>query len=379
MLQTERQASDSLQNLLRNNYLQQVERASLESDPAQISIIEHLQTLLEQLIAINEYTSKHPLQRLLMVKPAQAKNIYIFGNVGRGKSMLMDLFFQVCPIKQKRRVHFLTFMQEVHEFVHQRRLEKKYDAIPALAKKIRASALVLCFDEFHVHDIADTMIMGRLFTQLFDLGLVIVATSNIHPDDLYRGGIQRDSFLPFISLLKQTSKVCKLDAQKDYRCSFQTFTEQSYYWPLDQNADALLLEHFSKLTQNAPREIKTLSILGRQLSLTVANDETIYSNFKELCGQTLGPADYLAIAQQFKHIFITDIPELTRRQLDEAKRFVMLIDALYEHKVKLICSAEISPDKLYIKGKNAFEFKRTISRLNEMQSLNYWHTEHIPS
>jgi cell division protein ZapE len=378
MIQTKEPFHRCFQNLLQKNYRQRVVQQSIVSDQAQITIIDHLQTLLEQLVDLEHYENQALYQRLLMQPPKPARNIYLYGDVGRGKSMLMDLFFEACPIKQKRRVHFLTFMQEVHQFVHQRRLENKYDTIPALAKKIRASSRVLCFDEFHVHDIADAMIMSRLFTQLFNLGLVIVATSNSQPNDLYRDGLQRDSFLPFIKLLQETSIVVALTAEKDYRCSNQEHIQQNYYWPLDQNANTFLLKQFDNLTNKATKETKTLSILGRDLVLTVANNTMAYTSFHYLCGQALGPADYLAIAQQFEYIFIANIPELSNRHINEAKRFVTLIDALYEHKVKLICTAEASVDKLYIKGKNAFEFKRTSSRLAEMQTLIYWQTKHTP-
>lgn len=378
MIQIKQPSHSSFQNLIQKTYQQRITQYSLVSDQAQITIIDHLQTLLEQLVNLENYTNQPLYQRLLTQPPKPARNIYLYGDVGRGKSMLMDLFFETCPIKLKRRVHFLTFMQEVHQFTHQRRLENKYDAIPALAKKIRASARVLCFDEFHVHDIADAMIMSRLFTQLFDLGLVIVATSNSQPNDLYRDGLQRDSFLPFIKLLQETSVVVALIADKDYRRSDQKHNKLSYYWPLDQKAEAFLLGQFDKLTEKAVKKTKTLSVQGHNLVLTVANDTAAYTDFHYLCGHAFGPADYLAIAQEFEYIFIANIPELTYRQLSEAKRFVTLIDALYEHKVKLICTAETSNDKLYIKGKNAFEFKRTSSRLAEMQTLNYWQARHIP-
>ena len=378
MIQTQTADSSLFHNLLQKNYQLQVEQKLIEFDPKQMLTIRYLQTLLEQLVHIDNHTNKPLFQRLLLPSPKPVKNIYLYGDVGRGKSMLMDLFFDACPIEHKRRVHFLTFMQEVHKFIHQHRLNNKYDAIPALAQKIRASTRVLCFDEFHVNDIADTMILGRLFTQLFDLGLVIVATSNIHPNDLYRDGLQRDSFLPFIKLLQATSEVIELNADKDYRCRYPGYSEQSYYWPLNHHANAFLLNQFDKLTQKAAKETKTIKIMGRNLVLTVANNTSAYTSYHYLCGQALGPADYLVIAQQFEYVFIANIPVLTNRQLNEAKRFVTLIDALYEHKVKLICTAESSADKLYVKGKNAFEFKRTSSRLIEMQSLNYWQSHHIP-
>lgn len=380
MIQSQTSKIDPFKNLLQNNYQQLVGQKQIEFDAAQMPIIEHLQNLLEQLIEHDDFANKPLYQRLLTLPPEPAKNIYIYGDVGRGKSMLMDLFFEACPIKHKRRVHFLTFMKEVHEHVHQCRQRKQDNAIPELAKKIRATTLILCFDEFHVSDIADAMIMIRLFGQLYKLGLIIVATSNIPPDDLYRGGIQRDSFLPFIRMLLETSEVIKLDAKQDYRCSNhdQEFAQQNYYWPLNQDADAFLLNQFDKLTDNAKKTSKTLKILGHQLTLTIANDTFAYTNFTYLCGQALGPADYLTIAQQFTHLFIANIPELTLRQRNEAKRFVTLIDALYEHKVKLICTAETSANLLYTEGKSAFEFKRTTSRLTEMQSLNYWQSDHIP-
>lgn len=366
-----------LEQSILKSYEHCISQKKLQLDQAQLAIIATLQALLEQLLELEDYASKPLFQRLLNPSPKPARNIYIYGDVGRGKSMLMDLFFGCCPIKQKRRVHFLSFMQEIHSYIEKRRLEKKYDALPALALKIRASTRVLCFDEFHVYDIADTMIMKRLFTQLFDLGLVIVATSNIHPNDLYRGGIQRESFLPFIELLQETSEVVLLNSDTDYRRNQLAVSQQNYYWPLGLDANIFLLNRFDELNHKAPKYSKNLTILVRTLVLTVANDNCAYSSYHYLCKQALGPNDYLFIAQQFEFLFIANIPILTSRNLDEAKRFVTLVDALYEHKAKLVCTAASSIDKLYLKGKNAFEFKRTSSRLSEMQTLKYWQTSHI--
>jgi cell division protein ZapE len=306
------------------------------------------------------------------------QGIYIYGDVGRGKSMLMDLFFQQVQVTAKRRVHFHAFMLEVHERLFALRSGERqiHDPIPVLSQDIAAQASLLCFDEFHVTDIADAMLLGRLFTALFALGVVVVATSNRHPDALYKDGLQRERFLPFIALLKEKVEVCSLNALTDYRLERMKAMRTLYYTPLGEEANSFMHQTFATLTQHAPVVENRLHVQGRELVLPLTAGGIAMASFAELCEQPLGSADYLEIAQEFSTLLLTDIPKLTPEMRNEAKRFVTLIDTLYERKVKLICSAAVPVASLYTEGTGAFEFERTISRLMEMQSEDYWKGAH---
>jgi len=363
--------------LLEQHYNGLVAQGHIEYEPAQIMAIQHLQTLLDNLNRTVKYGQKSALHKLFLTKPADYQSLYLYGNVGRGKSMLMDLFFDVCPIREKKRVHFHAFMQDVHAFIHQWRRHNNTDAIAALAKHIRTSELLLCFDEFHVSDIADAMILLRLFNRLFDLGIVVVITSNCHPNELYRGGLQRDLFLPFVGLLQQKAKVIELLAQQDYRLSHLRSLKTTYYYPLGEPATAFVRERYNELTHFAPHKPGIVEVLGRKIVLSAVHGNVALTSFDELCAHALGPADYLEIGQCFDIVILADIPKLTIEKCNEAKRFVTLIDALYEHQVKLICSAEVAAQELYTAGEGAFEFERTVSRLLDMQSETYWQSEHI--
>lgn len=358
-------------------YQDQVSKKHLWHDKAQVAALSHLQKLMEEVLRYADFERKSAFQKLLSSTHKRCKSIYIYGGVGRGKSMLMDLFFEACPIEQKRRVHFHAFMLEVHEFTHQWKQGNDDDPITALAAHIRDKFLVLCFDEFQVTDITDAMILGRLFSELFALGIVTVSTSNRHPDDLYQGGLQRDRFLPFIELLKQKATVLELAASQDYRLAHLHALATTYYFPIDSKAEAFLHQSYNELTNYASMESGTLRVMGREITLSAVHGDVALTNFKELCERPLGSADYLEIACEFSTLLIADIPCLSREKRNEAKRFVTLIDALYEHKVKLICTAEVSPQHLYPEGQGAFEFERTVSRIMEMQSESYLSSRHI--
>ncbi len=350
--------------LLEQRYRQSVDAGQLHYDTKQWAVLLELQALSSQLQA-----GSRP-SRLARKSPACA-GIYLYGAVGCGKSMLMDLFFEQCPLTQKRRIHFHVFMQEVHRFIHQCRQQQDIKAVLALAKTIRRSYKLLCFDEFHVTDIADAMLLSRLFGELFRLGVVVVITSNRHPDDLYDQGLQRELFLPFIDLLKQTLDIQHLHTDKDYRRHLSRTRQRFYYYPLDAGADAFLQSHYRVLTHAAPVQSGFLDSMGRRIALNAVHKDVAMASFESLCVQLLGAMDYLYLAQRFKVILLAGIPRFSAQQHNEVKRFVTLIDVLYEHKISLICTAEVEVDELYLSGKGTFEFARTASRLMEMQSEQY--------
>jgi cell division protein ZapE len=301
--------------------------------------------------------------------PRPPKGLYIYGRVGRGKSMLMDAFFATVPGEKKRRVHFFAFMADVHARIHARRAEKG-DPIAPVAQDIASETSVLCFDEFHVVDIADAMILGRLFAALFAAGVVVVATSNRAPDKLYEGGLQRERFLPFIDLLKERLDVIELDGPRDYR--LQRFKgRQVYFTPPDAKAKAALAQAFADLTDGATPARETLTVLGREIEVPRAAKSVAWFTFEELCIKPLGPNDYLALIGRYHSFILEAIPRMNFERRNEAKRFNIFIDTLYDAHGNLVCSAEAPPQDLYAEGDGSFEFQRTISRLIEMQSDDY--------
>ncbi|MDQ7090796.1 MAG: cell division protein ZapE [Methylococcales bacterium] len=342
---------------LKKRYQHLVQQHHIKTDLAQVAVLESLQHLL---YAMAE--QRHPEK--------SAKSLYIFGDVGRGKSLLMELFFEACPIKQKRRVHFHNFMLEVHAFVHQWRKNNQSDPLAAFAKQLRHSTWLLCFDEFNVTDIADAMILTRLFNHLFAEGLIFVATSNYHPDNLYKGGLQHDLFLPFIARLKQASDILELVAIKDYRLRPMDALNYSFHIGLGIDASHFLTQKLAQLSHNALTHRYSLNIQQREVVFNAVSGRILYSSFDELCHRNLGSADYIEISNCFDTVFIAEIPQLSIECRDQARRFVTLIDALYEANIKLICSAAVAIDSLY-KEDGVFEFRRTQSRLTEMQSADY--------
>jgi cell division protein ZapE len=308
------------------------------------------------------------------------QGLYIFGNVGTGKSMLMDLFFQSAPVEHKRRVHFHAFMQEVQERLHAWRQDPankgKADPLPVIAGELAEEAWLLCFDEFHVVNIADAMILGRLFETLFARGVVVVATSNWPPDRLYEGGLQREHFLPFIALVKERLDVLELDSGVDYRLQrLKDIT--AYHAPLGPRAEAALDKAFAELTEGAEPAPDRLHYKGRVIPVPLAARGVARFSFAELCEQPLGPGDYLAIAGLFHTLVLSGVPTLSAEKRNEARRFMTLIDALYEHRVKLVVSAAAPPERLYPAGDGAVEFQRTVSRLQEMRSADYIGKAHM--
>jgi cell division protein ZapE len=284
--------------------------------------------------------------------------------------MLMDLFFDAAPVARKRRVHFHAFMLEVHDRVERERRARTQEPVTKVAADLAVDASLLCFDEFQVNDIADAMILERLFRALFDAGTIVVATSNRPPDRLYEGGLQRDRFLPFIALLESRLDRLELDSGRDYRLSRMT-GKPVYYMPLDANAHRALEAAFAELTDDLPGTSETLIVKARALVVPRAARNVAWFRFGELCARPLAAADYLAIAERFAVVILEGIPRLEPRQRNEAQRFHVLIDTLYEARTVLISSAAAPPDQIYVAGDGAEDFRRTVSRLHEMQSEDY--------
>jgi len=367
-------------------YRAKIASGEILSDPAQAAAAERLQSLWVKLRGYDPHPKAPPngfLGRLLRRKPVDEagehpNGLYLVGEVGRGKSMLMDLFFEAADVPRKKRIHFHEFMQDAHKKFHAIKRENPdiSDPIPPLADMIAAEAALLCFDEFQVHDIVDAMILGRLFEALFARLVVVVATSNTVPDDLFKGKPGRDAFLPFIKLIKSNLDVLVLAAARDYRRERMTGLK-AWYVPVDGRADAAMTRVFETLTEGEAVHASSLTIAGRKLIVPLTARGAARFDFSALCGEALGPGDYLALATHYETILIDGIPRLSPDNFDEARRFVTLIDALYEHRVKLYASAAANPDDLYRSGEGAAIFERTASRLEEMQSETYMALPHL--
>lgn len=342
-------------------------------------LAETFDVLLENLHQHRPFRKLGPLGWILGRRkaPATPTGLYVWGSVGRGKTMLMDLFFEAAPVAGKRRVHFHAFMAEVHARIHAWRQNKKIgavkgdDPIAPLADELIAEAWLLCFDEFAVTDIADAMLLGRLFTALFERGLVVVATSNVEPSRLYEGGLNRALFSPFIALLMRRMEVFELSARTDFRLE-KLNSAPVYYTPADEIARSALDRAFHALTGQDTGPEKRLSVLGRDVLIPQAVSNVARFAFEDLCSRPLGSADYLAIAENFHTVFVDGVPAMPHHMRNEAKRFINFIDTLYDQHVKLVVSADAPPIGLYLgAGREAFEFERTASRLIEMQSYDY--------
>jgi cell division protein ZapE len=371
-------------------YRARVKSGALAHDPAQELAAETLHDLWRRLRGYDpkpgaaEGNGNGLLARLFRRRAVEEapegtpQGLYLVGEVGRGKSMLMDLFFQCAEVPRKKRLHFHQFMQQAHRRIHawKQAHGNEADPIPPLADSIAAEAALLCFDEFQVHDIADAMILGRLFEALFTRGVVVVATSNTAPDDLFKGRPGRDAFLPFIALIRRRLDVLHLEAARDYRRE-RIRGLPTWHVPPDARAERALDAAFAELTGQAHGEPCRLALLGRRLEVPQAARGVARFDFETLCGLPLGPADYLALATHFHTLVLDGVPRLGAENFDKARRFITLVDALYEHRVKLVASAEAEPDRLYERGENAAMFERTASRLVEMQSQDYLALPHL--
>jgi cell division protein ZapE len=359
---------------LRTAYDAAVASGKLRPDPAQAKALDALLRLEADLAAAGEPK--------LFRKPKAVRGVYLYGPVGRGKSMLMDLFFAAAPVAKKRRVHFHVFMGEAHRLIGEWRKgdaaarksrfgeTKGDDPIAPTAGVIAAETRLLCFDEFQVTDIADAMILGRLFEALLARGVTVTATSNRAPTALYLNGINRQLFLPFITMLEQQLEVTAVKGAVDYRLD-RLRGEQVWLAPADDAHRAKFDALWDGLLEGAPEIGATLEVLGRKTHLPRAAGGLIRASFASLCGAMLGPQDYLALADQAHTLFLEAVPTLSARNRSEARRFVTLVDALYEARVKLVALAADEPEMIYSEGEGAFEFERCVSRLQEMRSAAY--------
>jgi len=370
-------------------YRARLKAGELAEDPAQELAAEKLELLSRRLRQYRPGEEETWLQKLSFGRKREPapQGLYIYGDVGRGKSMLMDLFFATAPVEKKRRVHFHAFMQEVHAAIFRYRNlpedspEKKRggdDPIKPVAKQIAEAAWLLCFDELQVTDVADAMILGRLFQKLFDRGVVVVATSNRGLDDLYQGGLNRPLFQPFINLFKEKLDVLHLAAQRDYRLQ-RLSGEKVWHSPLNEASAKDMARAWALLTDDAEGTPEDIELLGRKLHVPKQARGVAWMSFADLCIRPLGAADFLAIARRYHTLLVEGIPLLEADMHNHARRFTTLIDTLYEAKVKLIASAAAAPEGLYPSGQGAFEFQRCVSRLQEMQSDDYRALEHHPA
>ena len=367
-------------------YNQRIEKGEIHPDTGKYTIAKILHSLNGELTLAKEKSFGVGAVLKSLFRGSQAKpkprGLYIYGPPGRGKSMLMDLFYETTPAEKLRRVHIHPFMQEVQQKLHKWRQEgdgkQSEEPLPRLAKEIAETSSLLCFDEFQVEAVVDAMILRRLFEAMFEFGVTVVATSNTAPDDLYAGGLQRERFLPFIDLLKEEMRIVELTSEKDYRRD-RLKSVGVYHTPLGMKAQSALDDAFQRLTDGAEGVPDSVVVHGRIVPVPKAARGVAYFPFSELCKKPLGPADYWSIACQYQTVIVSDIPFFNSSDRNIAKRFATFIETIYEQKTKLVCSAAALPDHLYPVGEGADIFTRVASRLEEMQSEKYLSAPHSPA
>jgi cell division protein ZapE len=347
------------------------EKAGFTPDPAQLKVIERLQQLHQALVT--ERPSPGLLQRMLKRTPDPIRGLYIWGGVGRGKTHLMDHFYEAVPITEKQRVHFHRFMQEIHAEL--KTLPKTPDPLEVIAKRLAGKVRLLCLDEFHVNDIGDAMLLAGFLKTLFENGVTLVTTSNIPAGELYKNGLQRERFLPAIDLIRQYTQELHLRGELDYRSELLERTG-TFHLNSNENATALLKEQFNSLAPNNITMAAKLPINQRNIDTIAVSDDVAWFDFPALCETPRSAADYIEIASEYHAIIISDVPQMSEAKDDVAQRFIHLIDALYDHSVKTIISAAARPAEIYTGRRHAFAFQRTASRLQEMASEQYLSKAH---
>jgi cell division protein ZapE len=361
-----------LQNL---SPLQQYQKFTRQGDfvqdPAQVEVVSALDALWHDLQRQRNPTL---LDKIRRNRPRYTKGLYIWGSVGRGKTRLMDIFYEHLPVQRKQRVHFHRFMQRVHNSL--RKQGQVSDPLPRIASEWARDCSVLCLDEFFVSDIADAMLLGSLLENLFKNGVTLVTTSNLHPDDLYRNGLQRAKFLPAIDLIKQNTPVIDLSGSTDYRLRI---LEQSriFHYPLDDTAEQVMTQSFNRMAAECELD-HDLDINGRNFHARRRGDGVIWFEFEELCRKPRGGIDFIEIARAFNTVVVSDMPQLAEEDSNAARRFITLVDEFYDRNVKLLISAQTPIKELYTGRMLGFEFQRTVSRLTEMQSHDYLARPHLP-
>ncbi|MGV0953868.1 MAG: cell division protein ZapE [Fluviibacter sp.] len=353
-------------------YARALDAKGFQADPAQLLAVERLQGLYESLMRFKVARS-NKIRRVIS-KPVVPRGVYFWGGVGRGKSFIMDCFFAAVPYKRKQRIHFHAFMQQIHADLRQH--AGKADPLALVAERIAKTTRLLCFDEFHVSDIADAMILGRLLEILFEKGVVFVMTSNYPPDNLYPNGLQRQNFLPTIALIKNKMDIMPLDGGNDYRLR-KLEVMPVYHVPHDDETQRALAEYFQVAATMPGSSDGSIEVNHRHIRTVRLAPGVVWFDFQSICGDGRAQTDYLELVREYHTILVSDIPVLEVRHGAEARRFTWLVDVCYDHRVKLIISAAAYPDDLYVEGPNAHEFFRTASRLTEMQSREYLALPHL--
>ncbi len=362
---------------LRAQYEQLVVERGFSADPAQIVAVERLDELRDRLIAAHEADSSVIARLIAKLGPQRSlqRGLYLWGSVGRGKTWLMDLFYQSLPFPERRRRHFHRFMYDVHAEL--RHLHGQEAPLERVADRLAENTRVLCFDEFFVSDIADAMILAGLLKGLFDRGVTLVATSNIRPDELYKDGLQRQRFLPAIALIEQNTEVLAVGGSTDYR--LRRLTQAGTYVTSDAaDTPQRLQSLFAELADHGSVSSGTIAIEGRSIPVILQSESIVWFSFAALCAGPRSQDDYIEIARNYQSVIVSDVPVLDAQHENEARRFIALVDELYDHNVNLIVSAEAPPTQLYRGERLTTQFERTVSRLTEMQSEEYLAKEHRP-